>query len=489
MPTISDLQNLPKNKQILLLGLGGEIWQFLDWLIEVVKFDPKQIVLADGKEQIDFKNYQKSDFGEVFLGKNYLESLQNPDLELVFKAPGIWSLKPELEQFRHQKGADKVLSSLVFFMQKFQPQIVGITGTKGKSTTASLTHFLLQKSGFISHYCGNTTGISPYQFWTKLDQEIKCGKFFVIELSSFQLQDLGYSQISPKYSATTNYYIDHQDQHKTVTEYWAAKDNLFKFLTTSGLVVCHQELAAKSVQLSLIKSKILLSQQTTEDLTQDLDFPLRGLHNQKNLSIALCLTQSIKLNTNSEAEILNQILEQKNILKSILSDYKGLPHRLELVKKIKLSSNLEINFYDDGYATETDAVVACIDSLTMTQNDFLWLFVAGKDKGFELASLADKIKQKKDQIWRIDFCGEVGLNIQKAMGIEKMETTKFKEVVVNFRDNFQSKIKDFQGQLDPNLGDSKITLNIAFSPCGSSFDEFENYTERAEFWLENINLI
>ena len=146
MPTISDLQNLPKNKQILLLGLGGEIWQFLNWLIEVVKFDPKQIVLADGKEQIDFKNYQKSDFGEVFLGKNYLESLQNPDLELVFKAPGIWSLKPELEQFRHQKGADKVLSSLVFFMQKFQPQIVGITGTKGKSTTASLTHFLLQKS-------------------------------------------------------------------------------------------------------------------------------------------------------------------------------------------------------------------------------------------------------------------------------------------------------------------------------------------------------
>lgn len=489
MPTISDLQNLPKDKQILLLGLGSEIWQFLDWLIEVVKFDPKQIVLADGKEQVDFKNYQKSDFSEVFLGKNYLESLQNPDLELVFKAPGIWSLKPELENFRKKKGEDKVLSSLVFFIQKFQSQIVGISGTKGKSTTASLTHFLLQKSGFISHYCGNTTGVSPYQFWIKLDQEIKHQEFFVIELSSFQLQDLGYSQVSPKYSAITNYYIDHQDQHKTVAEYWAAKDNLFRFLPNFGLVVCHQELANKSVQLKITKGKILLTQQTTETLTQNLDFPLKGLHNQKNLAIALCLLQSVKLKTNLETLILDQILEHKEPLKLNLSDYKGLPHRLELVKKISLSAKLEINFYDDGYATETDAVVACIDSLTQTNSDYLWLFVAGKDKGFELTGLADKIKQKKDQIWRIDFCGEVGLNIQKAMGLEKLETTKFKETVVNFRDNFQIKLKDFQKGIVDNSNGSKIILNIAFSPCGSSFDEFKNYTERAEFWLENIDLI
>jgi|694.fasta_scaffold33381_6 UDP-N-acetylmuramoylalanine-D-glutamate ligase len=489
MPTILDLQNLPKNKQVLLLGLGTEIWQFLDWLIGVIKLDPKQIILADSREEIDFKDYQKSSFGGVFLGQDYLQSLQNPNIEFVFKAPGIWSLKPQLQTFRNKKGEDKVLSSLVFFIQKFQSQTIGISGTKGKSTTSSLTHFLLQKSRFKSHYCGNTTGISPYQFWTKIDQEVDLKEFFVLELSSFQLQDLGYSNTSPKYSAITNYYIDHQDQHKTVAEYWAAKDNLFKFLPEDGLVVCHQELAEKSTTLKSIQSKILLTSQISNELTSDLDFGLEGLHNQKNLSLALCLSQSIKQQTNQESLILAKILEQKSILRSYLSTYKGLPHRLELIKKTIISENFQINFYDDGYATETDAVVACVESLTKSQNQYLWLFLAGKDKGFELDNLVDKIKQEQEQIWKIEFCGEVGDKIKKLLEFENQNTKKFKDAVTDFKSNFKSQVKIFKEQIvlkkDPKKT-SKIVLNIAFSPCGSSFDEFVNYTQRADFWVDTI---
>lgn len=489
MPKLYDLQNLPKNKQILLLGLGTEIWQFLDWLIGVIKFDPKQIVLADSREEIDFKDYQKSNFGAVFLGQDYLQSLQNPNIEFVFKAPGVWSLKPELQAFRAKKGEDRVLSSLVFFIQKFQSQTIGISGTKGKSTTSSLTHFLLQKSGLKSHYCGNTTGISPYQFWTKIDQPLDSKEFFVLELSSFQLQDLGYSSTSPKYSAITNYYIDHQDQHKTVAEYWAAKDNLFKFLPEDGLVVCHQELAEKSTTLKLIQTKILLTSQLSDQLTSDLEFGLEGLHNQKNLSLALCLSQSIKQQTNQEDLILDKILKQKTLLSLYLSTYKGLPHRLELIKKMAVSENFQINFYDDGYATETDAVVACVESLTKSENQYLWLFLAGKDKGFELDNLINKIKQKQNQIWKIEFCGEVGDKIKNLLELESQNTKKFKDAVTDFKSHFKSQIKIFQEQfsLKKDLKKtSKIILNIAFSPCGSSFDEFSNYTQRADFWVDTI---
>ena len=489
MITISDLQKLPSNKKILLLGLGGEIWQFLDWLVEVVKFNPKQIILADGKSEIDFGNYQRSDFGGVFLGEGYLDSLQITEVETAFKAPGIWSLKPELQAFRNHRGEDKVLSSLVFFIQKFQNQIIGITGTKGKSTTSSLTNFLLQKSNFTSHYCGNTTGVSPFQFWTEIDQKIDPKEFFVMELSSFQLQDLSYSQISPKHSAITNYYIDHLDQHKNVEEYWAAKDNIFWFLPKDGLVVCHEELADKSTQLRLTNSKIILSHQNTLDLTTNLDSPLSGQHNQKNLALALCLLESVASQSNQKSTILDSISKQKNQLKSILSTYKGLPHRLELVKIISPQPDFEIRFYDDGYATETDAVVACVESLTGADNEFLWLFISGKDKGMDLQILVDKITEKKDQILEIEFCGEVGNNLAKKMGKPNHPKQIFKGTVADLRENFESKISEFQKRIqDLKLpkNNQKIVLNIAFSPCGSSFDEFKNYTERAEFWLEGI---
>jgi len=342
--TLSDILD----KKIAIIGLGKENLQFLDWLLKVVKFDPKNIILADQKE-VDLSaillDYQGNQTVTTFFGENYLDCLQVPDLEYAFKAPGIWSLKSEFETFRQQKGVDRVCSSLVFFLQKYRDQIVGVTGTKGKSTTSALIHNLL--SGFENTkatYCGNTTGISPYQFWTDLNQEIDANQFFVIELSSFQLQDLGFSQISPKYAVITNYFIDHQDQHATVREYWKAKDQLFTHQKDDDLVVISQTVV-ENTQFSeaLTSAKMLLI--NTElanqhpELIGFIKSPLLGEHNQRNTDQAIAITAAVRLKSEGKIGDVNDICEEikKNKFKyqASVNRFKGLPHRIELVRTVE----------------------------------------------------------------------------------------------------------------------------------------------------------
>ncbi|NJK70816.1 MAG: hypothetical protein HC932_00895 [Thermales bacterium] len=344
----------------------------MEWLEVVVQFPKSQIILAD---RYSTNNLKKAEYAQVFEGENYLDCLQNNHVELVFKAPGIWSLLPELEDFRKRKGLNRVMSSLVFFVERFREQIIGVTGTKGKSTVSSLTNHLLNELGkdrIKSYYCGNTTNISPYQHWTKLDQSVESKTFFVIELSSFQLQDLGYAKISPKYSIITNYYTDHQDQHASIEEYWAAKNNIFLYQNVGDVFVTTQELINKINAQSFDQKLIQLSDEDIQQKIADFDFVLPGEHNQTNLALSLSM--------------INEILETPlNNVQNSLNSYSPLPYRNQLIRTEivvirvnKLEKNLKINWVNDGAASEPDAVAAAVR--TFGEDDYLWVQFTGKIK-------------------------------------------------------------------------------------------------------------
>ena len=144
-----------RNKKIVIVGLGTENLQFLQWLKKVVQFKLENIFLADQQQEGFRENLKTKLFKlgfshkEVVLllnnlsnGKNYLKILENPEIEWVIKSPGIWSLSPEFVEFRGRKSPYRVVSSLCFFFEKFRSQIVAITGTKGKSTTSNLTNHI-----------------------------------------------------------------------------------------------------------------------------------------------------------------------------------------------------------------------------------------------------------------------------------------------------------------------------------------------------------
>lgn len=487
--TLKTLLDLKPNQKILLVGIGAEILQFLTWLVKVVKIEPKQIALADKKNITEIPGFELNDFYSNHFGENYLQAFENSEIKFIFKAPGIWSLSPEFENFRAKNGQESVLSSLVFFIDKFQSQIIGITGTKGKSTTSSLVQHFLKNSGYDSKYCGNTTGISPYQFWTKLDQEVQKKQKFVIELSSFQLQDLGYSKVSPDFAIITNYYIDHQDQHHGIHEYWGAKDQIYLNQNTNGLVIVTNSVLEKSTNLKTKTNKIIVDDNIIQNIDAQIEHNLLGKHNQSNLAQSLILVESLVSKTNDLPTILQNIESKKMDYSELLKSFQPLAHRIELVRTIELD-NLTINFYDDGFATEPDAVAAAISSLTEKIEDYAWLILTGKDKGVNIDGLVNHIQKNLEagKIFRIDYCGKIGQNINSKLGNAPIELTNFHQKTEEMIANFMQDLESFKHFI-ANKNLAGANLNIVLSPCGSSFDEFENYHIRSNWWVDQINSI
>ena len=409
----------------------------------------------------------------------------------------------------------------MFFLENFRQQIIGVTGTKGKSTTSALINQLLDSfEGFESIYCGNTTGISPYQFWTDMKQEPIKSNFYVIELSSFQLQDLSFAKISPKYSIITNYFVDHQDQHASTAEYWNAKDALFTSQIDSDTIVISPNVYLHSQNKDKLSKAILIDENSPVELFNYIKSPLLGEHNQQNVNQAVAIAASVKLKSAGQmgdiADLKEEIKKNKFKYQSVINRFKGLAHRLELVRsvenEIEINNHklkLRINFYDDGYATEPDAVAAAIKALTQKNAEFLWLQISGKDKGSELEDLVTNIlyKEIENKTYRIDYCGSVGqrllnelykiLGTSQTVPVEIFKNTikssfsnleqiqnHFATWLQELMDNYRQ-IGDFN-KIHEVLSQPEIILNIALSPCGSSFDEFENATKRSEWWVEQV---
>jgi UDP-N-acetylmuramoylalanine-D-glutamate ligase len=523
---LSSLTSLSHLDRIAIVGLGQENLQFLEWLIQVVGLSPEQILIAD-KNEINLSTPILKDFilypTNIFSGENYLKVLFEGNIKQAFKAPGIWSLKPEFNDFRQKHGQDSIQSSLVFFFEKYREQIIAITGTKGKSTTSSLVNHLLKSDDTItSHYCGNTTNISPYQFWTDLDQVVNPNEFFVVETSSFQLQDLDYAHISPKYGIITNYYLDHQDQHGSPEEYWRAKDTLYTHQQDGEKTLITETVVQKSQQKDKLTHASVIDSGFAAQISSKFHSTLEGAHNQSNLALAILMCLSITDNVNHDAHdnILALVDKYHDKIQSSLSRFQPLAHRQQVfasfstpitieTKTVDKTLELTVRFVDDGAATEPDAVIAAIGTLTHEPHKYLWLFIAGKDKGVILDDISRTIleTQLKNQLFRINYCGQIGqnilTNIYKSLGTNLQAPFElFREALTHDLTSKQQIVKEFQIWLTDQISQLEelneqdkiksilahnIELNIALSPCGTGFDEFANYLERASWFQEQVN--
>jgi UDP-N-acetylmuramoylalanine-D-glutamate ligase len=445
------------NERILLIGFGQEIKQFYNWLLDVVEFNPDNIVVAD-KNSIVLEN------SKVVSGENYLNALDD-DFGMVFKAPGIWSLKPELVAYRARNGEDSVLSSLIFFLEEYRDDILMITGTKGKTTTSTWSKHFLKNSNITKEieYCGNTTNISPYQFWTKFNTKLD-DIFFVIEISSFQLQDLGFSKISPKYAIITNLYIDHLDQHNNKNEYWNAKDNIFKYQKTTDYLVLTKQVFDNLIarKVNLISKLKIIKESDILDFKINLKSNLIGDHNWSNMI---------------EAYYLSSIIAKINNLQDTIFSFEPPKGRLELITK-KTIGNTCVSFYNDNTATEPDAVVAALDALSNEDNSKTILIISGKWKNGNHDKLADKIKElvTSSKLLKVYYFGEVGQKLFELINGNSQEFISFKSWLNN-KDDFLNYIMLLKEE----------NLNLLFSPSGSSFDEFKNYIERGDLYLDWIS--
>lgn len=349
-----------KNKKVLILGFGKEGKDTLKFLR---KLCPKKVVgIADQKKSISPK--PKLPNIKWYLGENYLKALKNYDV--IIKSPGV-PLKILPKDF-----LNKVTSQTEIFFDNCPGKIIGVTGTKGKSTTASLIYKILKQGGVKVHLVGNIGKPVLSLLFSATPKDV-----YVYELSSHQLATV---KKSPHIAVFLNIYPEHLDYYKNFNEYLKAKANITKYQTKKDFFIYspNNKLLREIAKVTKAK-KIPISLQNREFkkiMNKIKKNPLIGKFNLQNLAAAVAVGKIFKIS-------------DEDIAKSI-EHFKPLPHRLEYIGEFQ-----GIKFYNDALSTVPEATIASLDSLG---DDVETIFLGGFDRGLDFKNLAKRILKSKVKI-------------------------------------------------------------------------------------------
>ena len=378
-----------KNKRILILGFGRE---GVDSFKFLRKLFPKKILgVADRNKKIKnpykaepsgfrqkskIKNLIRNDKKiKWHLGENYLQAIKNYDM--VIKSPGIPIYFPEIKK-AYQKG--KITSQTEIFFDNCPGKIVGVTGTKGKSTTASLIYQILKTAGLKAHLVGNIGKPVLNLLFSATPNDI-----YVYELSSHQLFNLkpacpayrtGRRQAGnrPHIAVLLNIYPEHLDYYKNLKEYANAKVNVTLHQKKDDYLIYNSQ--NKIVRQIVKKSKAK-------------KIPISKKPYLQNIEAAKAIAKIFKIS--------------EKVVERAIKKFKPLPHRLELVGTFK-----GITFYNDALATIPEATIAALDTLG---DGVETIFLGGFDRGISFRNLAKRILKSKiknlilfpttgEKIWR-----------------------------------------------------------------------------------------
>ena len=228
---------MDQRSKIAILGYGAEGKATLQWL---KKHEYNNITVCD--ENVDLKD-EMPDGVSVRLGPNYMDELT--DFEVIFRTPGISYLTREVQSAK-ANGAE-VTSTTAFFVDQCPCPTIGVSGTKGKGTTATLIYEMLKKAK-KDVYLGGNIGNPPLEFLDKLSVD----SLVVLELSSFQLQDMNKS---PKYAILLNTGSDHLDYHADQSEYLQAKEALLAHQDEDGFAVLNNDYPYVKYYEGLVKGE------------------------------------------------------------------------------------------------------------------------------------------------------------------------------------------------------------------------------------------
>lgn len=410
--------------------------------VQLVNFK-KVAILGYGIEGKDAEKFLKKQGAKITIldkkfDENYLKGLKNFDV--IVRSPGVYRFLPEI--IKAEKEGVEVSSAVKIFFENCPGKIIGVTGTKGKGTTATLIYEILEKDKRDVHLAGNIG--KPYlELLPKLTKE----SFVILEMSSFQLIDM---EVSPHIAVVLNITADHLDWHKNIREYVDAKKNIVAHQASSDFAVINEEYKVPKSFAKLTKGKVVFfSKGKLEDRFKN-KLLLRGEHNLENIAAATAVAEILKV---GEDKILEAV-----------RNFKGLEHRLELV-----GSALGRTFYNDSFATGPQPTIAAIRSFNEPET----LILGGSDKGLDYSELRSEI-EKRDNVKNLILIGVIGEKI--GLGIEGKN-------VINLGKTSMIRIIEKAYEVTPKGG------VIILSPAAASFDMFENYKDRGnQFKAAVLNL-
>lgn len=455
--TVQDL----KNKKTAILGVGVEGLAVAEFL----KKAGSQVTILDEKEEEkhdadELLKIRKLDVPVLF-GKDAFSNLSS--YEIVFRSPGIKRRLQELQNAQ-EKGA-VITSQTQLFFDLCPCPIIGVTGTKGKGTTSSLIYEMLKQQG-IDAYLGGNIGTPPVSFL----ENLKTTSIAVLEMSSFQLQDL---QSSPHIGVMLMTTSEHLDYHKDVHEYVDAKRNIFRFQTKSDYAVVNKDYPASNesdMETEGTIYKVSREQEVKQGcfVKDDAIYLKMGDREEKVIDTKAILLPGRHNLENVCAATMAALLggAQMKAIVHVLKTFKGLEHRLELVKTVG-----GIRYYDDSFSTTPETAVAAIEAFTEPEI----LILGGSNKNSDFTSLG-KVIDASENIKAI-----IGIGVEWARIKEKISSTTLSKLQV-FEDasNMHEIVK--RASQIAQLGDV-----VLLSPACASFGMFKNYKDRGNQFKETVN--
>lgn len=452
--------------RVAIIGLGKEGWSSYQFL---KKHLPKETSF-DLIDDQDVSNIPKHWLSEsVVSSDEYMKSREKiPSVAVL--TPGIPPNHPLILWLEHNQV--ELTSNLQLFFDIVRPKdagksvllpylpqlsqpvtTIGITGTKGKSTTTALLHHVLKESGFDAHLAGNI-GVPALDLIAQLQQSTANNSFAVLELSSHQLARL---TTSPTIAVALHVSADHLDYYGEFETYLEAKATITRYQTTEDLLVYDLDspTATKIAQLTAAKLQTFSNSDTTADCylnqnqaifkqDQVIDLtalPLVGDHNRKNALVSVLISLHLGLNPQQ--------------LNTALHSFHGLPHRLQLVHETN-----GVKFYNDSLATNPQAGSAAVKAFPH-QN--IILIAGGYDRGIDYTPFAEAIAEST--VTHAILLPTTGSKIAKGL------TALNHSVTVEQVADLATAVTRAKQLAQP--GDI-----VLMSPASASFNQFKDYADR-----------
>lgn len=385
-------------------------------------------------------------------GEHALEELKSQRFDKVLRTPPLAPSK--------LAGVDNVTSGTREFFAECPAPIVGVTGSKGKGTIASLIYEILKTAGKSVWLVGNIGKPA-------LDAlpDIKPEDIVVYELSSFQLWDL---EQSPRTAVISMVEPEHLDVHANVDEYYQAKGNIRRYQTIEDDCFYHPTNAISKQIADMGGPQDPSERELWRTKSSRYAIPDDGAVYVKSNTFfvrnqQICSVDNLQLigqfNVENACAAISAALMYTNDFDAVatgLKKFKGLPHRLQLI-----GEKSGVKYYDDSIATTPGSAIAALNSFDAPKV----LIVGGSDKGADFSSLAQEVnKHNMRHVIAVGAMGPVIAEELREAGYDDItETEELMSGVVGLAKKFAQK------------GDIVI-----LSPSCASFDQYKNYADRGE---------
>lgn len=432
-------------KKIAILGFGLEgksTYKFIR------KFSDCTLYILDQK---DYSNDEliKNDSNVVVIHDNYLDNLDSYDI--IIKAPGVVLKDIDITNFK-----DKITSQLELLMEVNRKNIIGITGTKGKSTTTTLIYEMFKNSGYDAHLLGNIG--TP--IFDDIDN-FKDDSILVIEMSALQLE---FVNVSPHVAILLNLFPEHLDHAGSVEHYYENKLNIFKYQDKldTGIYAYDndnvreyvlnntykQDMVSVSLKdnthMHIRDNYIYYKNKKLYDITSKRN--LIGDANLENIMFCLAVAEVYYLPLDKVIDTIN--------------NFKPLAHRLELVGEYN-----GITYYDDAIATIPEACINAIKSLVRVDT----LILGGMDRKINYDKLIEFLRN--NSITNLICMPETGYKIADSL------MTSNKRIY---------KCETLEDAVSTAKKVTKKGYICLLSPAAASYNKYKNFIEKGNKFQELV---